>query len=141
MDYKKITGKQERLNRLMNLHFATYFDDLTITSTQALALEFIMLKAEHSPVYQKDVEAFLSIRGSSVVSLINNLERDGYIRRETADFDGRYKSLVPTPKALTIKQDISERIGKYMDSLFVGISEEELRVFESVIDKMTDNAC
>lgn len=140
MDYKKLTGKQERLNRLMNLHFATYFEDLTLTSTQALALEYIMIKVEDGPVFQKDLEVFLSVRGSSVVSLINNLERDGYIRRVTADFDGRYKSLVPTQKALDMKKEISERIGEYMESLFVGIPEKDLKIFESVIDKMTDNA-
>ena len=140
MDYKKLTGKQERLNRLMNLHFATYFEDLTLTSTQALALEYIMIKVEDGPVFQKDLEIFLSVRGSSVVSLINNLERDGYIRRVTADFDGRFKSLVPTQKALDMKKEISERIGEYMESLFVGIPEKDLKIFESVIDKMTDNA-
>lgn len=140
MDYKKLTGKQERLNRFMNLHFATYFEDLTLTSTQALALEFIMLKAENGAVFQKDLEVFLSVRGSSVASLINNLERDGYIQRETADFDGRYKSLIPTHKALDMKTDISERISQYMESLFVGIPEQDLQIFESVIDKMTENA-
>lgn len=140
MDLKRITGKQERLNRLMNIHFSTYFDDLAITATQALALEFIMLKTEQGPVFQKDMEVFLAVRGSSAACLISNLEKNGYIRRETADFDGRYKSLVPTPKALSMKSDISERIGNYIDSLFVGISDSELECFEKVIDKMTENA-
>ena len=139
MDYKALTGKQERLNRLMNLHFASFLGDLPLTSTQALALEFIMQKAAVGEVYQKDLEAFLSIRGSSVTSLINNLERDGYIRRESVKFDGRYKHLAPTEKALSMQAEISKRIDQYMESLFVGIPEGDLKVFESVLEKMTRN--
>lgn len=139
MDYKILTGKQERLNRLMNLHFSSFFDDLPLTSTQALTLEFIIEKGQVGEVFQKDVEIFLSIRGSSVTSLINNLERDGYIERKPVAFDGRYKHLSPTPKALKLKPVISERIERYMDSLFVDIPEEDLIVFESVLEKMTAN--
>lgn len=139
MDYKMLTGKQERLNRLMNLHFATFFDDLSITSTQALVLEFIMQKSKVGKVFQKDIEVFLSVRGSSVTSLINNLERDGYIRREAVNFDGRYKHLAPTDKALDMQKEISYRIDKYMESLFVGIPESDLEIFESVIDRMEKN--
>ena len=139
MNYKLLTGKQERLHRLMNLHFAAFFEDMPLTSTQALTLEFIMEKAAVGDVFPKDLETFLSIRGSSVVSLVNNMERDGYLRRETVDFDGRYKRLVPTEKALGMQAEISRRIERYMESLFVGIPEEKLIIFEEVIDKMEQN--
>lgn len=112
---------------------------MPLTSTQALTLEFIIEKAQVGEVYQKDLEVFLSIRGSSVTSLINNLERDGYIHREPVSFDGRYKHLAPTKKALELKPIISKRIDQYMDSIFVGIPEADLRVFESVLEKMADN--
>lgn len=139
MDYNVLTGKQERLRRLMNLHFATYFEDLPLTSTQALALEFIMEKAECGDVFQKDLEIFFSVRGSSVTSLINHLERDGYIRRESVRFDRRYKHLAPTEKALAMRKELSDRIDRYMESLFVGIPEADLRVYESVLEQMTKN--
>lgn len=139
MDYKILTAKQEKLFRMMNLHFSSYFEDLPLTSTQALTLEYIIEKSKKGSVYQKDVEVFLSVRKSSVTSLIDNLERDGYIRRESVPFDGRYRHLAPTQKAMELKPVISDRISKYMESLFVGISEEQLEVFESVIDRMTEN--
>lgn len=139
MDYKVLTGKQERLRRLMNLHFSSFFGDLPLTSTQALTLEYIVEKANRGEVFQKDLEAFLSVRGSSVTSIINNLERDGYIKREQVSFDGRYKHLAPTQKALELKPVISERIDRYMESLFVDIPEDELKIFESVLEKMADN--
>lgn len=139
MNYKVLTAKQEKLNRLMNLHFSSYFEDLPLTSTQALTLEYIIEKGKTDQVYQKDVEMFLSVRKSSVTSLIDNLERDGYIRRESVPFDGRYRHLAPTQKAMELKPVISERITQYMESLFVGIPDEDLEVFESVLDRMTEN--
>ena len=140
MEYKVLTGRQEKLRRLMSLRFASFFDDMQLTGMQALALEFIISRSEYGDVFPKDVEAFLFIRGSSAVSLINNLERDGYLRRATADFDGRYKRLLPTEKALAIKDEISNRINRYNESLFVGISDDDLEVFRSVVEKMIKNA-
>lgn len=139
MDYKSLTGKQDCLNRLMKIRFAKYFDDFDLTAMQALTLEYIVDRGKHGDVFPKDLETFLSIRGSSVTSLINNLESLGYVTREPTEFDGRYKRLLPTPKALDIFGDISARIDEYTNSLFVGISEKELKTFEQVIEKMIKN--
>ncbi|MCD7749823.1 MAG: MarR family winged helix-turn-helix transcriptional regulator [Oscillospiraceae bacterium] len=139
MDYKRITNKQERLRRLMNIHFSSFFDDMPLTSNQAMALEFIISKSEHGDVFPKDLEAHLSIRGSSVASLVNHLDQSGYLVREPVAFDGRYKRLVPTEKAYAVRDKINDRINRYTESLFVGISDEDLTVFESVIEKIEGN--
>lgn len=124
----------------MNVRFAAYSEDLPLTSIQALTLEYIMLRVEQGDVFPKDVEGFLSIRNSPVVSLLNNLERDGYICRKAADFDGRYSRLIPTGKALAMREEISKRIDQYMMALFVDIPEDELRILESVLEKIEQNA-
>ena len=133
----------------MNVRFADYSEDLPLTSIQALTLEYIMLRVEQGDVFPKDVEGSLSIRNSSVVSLLNNLERDGYICRKAADFDGRYSRLISakrgkiydsTGKALAMREEISKRIDQYMMALFVDIPEDELRILESVLEKIEQNA-
>lgn len=139
MDNKTLEEKLDRLNRFIKILFLKCFDGFELTAMQALTLEYIFLKGEHGDIFPKDLEAGLSIRGSSVTSLINNLEASGYIRRESAEFDGRYKRLLPTKKALKIKPEISERMNKFSETLFVGISDNDLKVFESVIEKMMDN--
>lgn len=141
MDFWALTGKHDRLNRKMNLRISSFFEDLPLTSPQALALQYILEKGKDGAVYQKDVEEHLSIRGSSAASLIHNLERDGFIRREAVKFDGRYRCLRPTKKALALQEEITKRIEQYMQSLFAGISEADLKVFESVVERMTSNAC
>lgn len=139
MDNKSLEEKLDRLNRFIKILFSKCFDGFELTAMQALTLEYIFLKGEYGDIFPKDLEAGLSIRGSSVTSLINNLEASGYIRRESAEFDGRYKRLLPTKKALKIKPEISERMNKFSETLFVGISDNDLKVFESVIEKMMDN--
>ena len=50
-----------------------------------------------------------------------------------------FKKLILTDKALKMQTDITSRITCYMHSVFYGIAEEDLQVFETVILKMTEN--
>ena len=67
------------------------------------------------------------------------LIRNGYLRRESLDSDRRYKKLVLTEQTLAIKDDITSRVNEYMHSMFVGIADEDLKVFEKVIMQMAEN--
>ncbi len=140
MDEKKLMAQYDRLNRKMQRHFATYFSDSHLTCIQGLVLHFIIVESEQRDIFPKDLEEFLEIKGSSVTSLINNLERGGYLRRESLATDGRYKKLVLTEKTREIQEDILRRVYEYMRDMFAGIPEEDLKTFESVIFQMSRNA-
>lgn len=139
MDYAKITSKSERLNRLMNIHFSTFFEDMPLTHNQVRALLFIIEKSENGDVYPKDLEGYMSVRGSSVASLVNHLVQKGYITRESVAFDARFKRLVPTEKAFAVRGTIEERIDRYVNSLYVGLSDEELEAYCAVLDRIEKN--
>ena len=96
-------------------------------------MSWVVVESEARDIFPKDIEEFLEIKGSSVTSLISNLERNGYLRRESLDSDRRYKKLVLTEQTLAIKDDITSRVNEYMHSMFAGISENDLEVFEKVI--------
>ncbi len=140
MDDIKLMEKYDKLNRVMRRYFASYFSDMPLTSIQALVLHYLIIETDKRDVFTKDLEEFLDIKGSSVTSLINNLEKGGYLHRESLAADGRYKKLVLTEKTHSMKTDITERVLGYMHSIFSGIPEHDLKVFESVILKMTENA-
>lgn len=139
MKEKSLMEKYDKLNRKISRYFSSYFTDTPLTSIQALVLHYLMTESVKRNVFPKDLEEFLEIKPSSVTSLISNLERNGYLRRESLADDGRYKKLVLTQKTLEIQDDITSRINKYMTSIFVGISDEDLKVFEKVITRMTEN--
>ena len=139
MDEQKLMEKYDKLNRRIRRYFASFFTDTPITSVQALILHYIIVESEKRDIFPKDLEEFLEIKGSSITSLISNLERNGYLRRESLESDGRYKKLVLTEQTLAIQDDITKRIGEYMHSIFAGISEDNLEIFEKVIMQMTEN--
>lgn len=139
MDEQKLMEKYDKLNRRIRRYFASFFTDTPITSIQALILHYMIVESEKRDIFPKDLEEFLEIKGSSITSLISNLERNGYLRRESLVSDGRYKKLVLTEQTLAIQDDITKRIGEYMQSIFVGISEDDLKIFQKVILQMTEN--
>ena len=129
-DEKKLMEKYDKLNRRIRRYFSSFFTGTSLTSIQALILHYIIVESEKKDIFPKDLEEFLEIKGSSITSLISNLERNGYLRRESLASDGRYKKLVLTEQTLAIQDDITSRINEYMQSIFVGISEDDLKVFE-----------
>lgn len=140
MDEKKLMAQYDKLNRKMQRHFASYFSDSQLTCIQGLVLHYIIVESERRNIFPKDLEEFLGIKGSSVTSLINNLEQGGYLHRESLESDGRYKKLVLTEKTREIQDDILNRVYDYMRSMFANIPEEDLKIFESVVLQMSENA-
>ena len=136
MEETKLMEKYDRLNRKMRRCFAGYFADTPLTSIQGLTLHYIIVESQYRDVFPMDLEDFLEIKGSSVNSLINNLEKNGYLRRER---DGKYKKLILTDKTYALKEEIVSRVAAYMKDMFVGISEDDLAVFDRVITKMASN--
>ena len=140
MDEKKLMEQYDKMNRKMQRHFSSYFSDSQLTSIQGIVLHYIIVEKDRGDIFPKDLEEFLGIKGSSVTSLINNLEQGGYLRRESLESDGRYKKLVLTEKTKGMQEDILKRVYDYIHSMFVGIPEDQLKIFESVILQMTKNA-
>ena len=140
MDEKKLMEQYDKMNRKMQRHFSSYFSDSQLTSIQGIVLHYIIVEKDRGDIFPKDLEEFLGIKGSSVTSLINNLEQGGYLRRENLESDGRYKKLVLTEKTKGMQEDILKRVYDYIHSMFVGIPEDHLKIFESVILQMTKNA-
>ncbi len=140
MDEKKLMEQYDKMNRKMQRHFSSYFSDSQLTSIQGVVLHYMIVEKDRGDIFPKDLEEFLGIKGSSVTSLINNLEQGGYLRRESLESDGRYKKLVLTEKTKGMQEDILKRVNDYIHSMFVGIPEDHLKIFESVILQMTKNA-
>lgn len=118
----KIDGKVRQINEndapLFHASILRYAIDRHSSPCLALHHDGVRRK----DVFTKDLEEFLDIKGPSVTSLVNNLVRGGYLRRETIAGDGRFKKLILTDKALKMQTDITSRITCYMHSVFYGIA-------------------
>jgi DNA-binding MarR family transcriptional regulator len=81
----------------------------------------------------------MNVADSSAGSLLDRLERDGFIVRERNDNDRRVIYVKLTEEGDNLISDLLPIGEKFNDDLLKGISEEELAVYDTVLKKMITN--
>lgn len=94
---------------------------------------------EGKDIFQRDLEEEFSVRRSTATGILQLMEKNDLITRESVSYDARLKKLVLTPKAIEIQRIIAEGIRKNEEMLCEGISEEDLEVFFRVIKQIRKN--
>jgi DNA-binding MarR family transcriptional regulator len=98
-----------------------------------------LIEQQERPVFQKDIEALLSIRRSTATKMLQLMEKNGYIARQQVDADARLKKIVLTPKAWELHQVIMHEIELLEQQLRQGITDAEMQQFFAVMEKMKAN--
>lgn len=105
-----------------------------------MAILDYLYRSRNREIYQKDIERHFSLARSSVTSILQLMEKNGYIRRESVSRDARLKKILLTEKAEGISRENYMTVhGKIESSLRSGLSEEELGTFFHCIDQMKQN--
>lgn len=112
---------------------------LGITDTQGRVLQYIWEESEKREVFQKDIEDEFDIRRSSVTQIIQLLERDGLIVRESVQRDARLKKLVLTEKAIEIQKVMNGKVRELEAEMQKDISPEEKELFLKILCKIRTN--
>ena len=112
---------------------------LGIGSAQGKILNFILVESALHPVYQKDIEKEFSLRPPTVTEMLKSLEARELILRIPDEQDGRFKRIVFTEKAAAVKDALNKEIHETEELLLRGISEEELKEFIRITEKMLQN--
>lgn len=107
------------------------------SGSQGRTLQFLLAQTED--IFQKDLEEEYSIRPSTATELLKQMEKNGLIVREPVAYDNRLKKIVVTEKAMTYRSQVVKELTALEESLVQGISEDDLRIFFKVIEKMMDN--
>lgn len=114
-------------------------EDSGLTNMQSLVLHFIAFQTLERDIYQKDVEKAFQIRRSTATGILQWLEKEGYIYRETVERDARLKKIIPTEKTIELHSHIISNI-HYMESVLrQGIPAEDLEVCIRVLEQMSAN--
>lgn len=90
-------------------------------------------------VFQKDMEQYFSIGRSTVTNIIQLMEKKGFIVRESVEHDARLKKVTLTEKGIRNHEMIENMMESLDAGMMEGISDEELTVFYSVIEKLKHN--
>lgn len=107
------------------------------SGSQGKVLHFLL--AQSNDVFQKDIEEEYSLRPSTATVLLKKMEKNGLIHREASEIDARWKKIIVSEKAMQYKDIVMADILNLEEELTRGISESDLDVFFSVIEKMLDN--
>ena len=101
---------------------------------------FILTVCKNEGRSQEEIAKELCINKSTAARNINALEEKGYVIRKSIPTDKRQFSVYPTEKAMYILPQIKKASVDWMQLLSEGISEEELKIFDSVLMRMQDKA-
>jgi Transcriptional regulators len=97
-----------------------------ITNQQAHLLGYLdaQLKSREE-IVQKDLESAMKLRGPSITSLLQGLERKGFIVRNTGNEDGRTKKVQITDKGEALISEVESSFMELEKMLVDGLSEKE----------------
>ena len=135
-----VTGKMINCisNRLRNRSQEVH-TQLGIGSAQGKILNYVLVESEAHSVYQKDLEREFGLRPSTVTEMLNALEQKKLIQRVSDEWDGRYKKIVFTEKARSMKDRIRQEVEETEHLLLQGITEQEKQDFLRIVAKMLQN--
>lgn len=109
-----------------------------LTGMQRWIIRFIYINRDRD-VFQKDIEKEFNVRRSTATGMLQLLVKNGYLSRESVSYDARLKKLVLTEKAIIIQQKIEKKINDIEETLVTGLSEEEIKNFQLIIEKIKKN--
>ena len=90
-------------------------------------------------VFQKDFEAEFSIRRSTASAILKTMEQNGFITRESVDYDARLKKIVLTEKAIKIHKAVLNNRDEREERLRQGLTETEIQNFLKTADRLIAN--
>ncbi|GAA0727488.1 hypothetical protein GCM10008905_25120 [Clostridium malenominatum] len=107
-----------------------------ITRVQWIALYYI---GEEEGITQKDLSDKMNVKESTVVRLIDRMEREGIVERIKNSEDRRVTKLHLTKEGKEKREEILPVGEEFSREGIDGISEEHLAVFKEVLEKIIIN--
>ena len=101
---------------------------------------FVFTICANPGLSQDEIAKLLFINKSTAARALTSLEERGYVRREQTPEDKRKSLVFPTDKMLSILPSVREASALWNEIIEDGISGEDLRVFDSVLLRMEENA-
>lgn len=114
----------------------SYVDKMTGTHGWAVGYFY---KNRDRDIFQKDFEQEFDIRRSTASAILSLMEKNDLIKRESVPYDGRLKKITLTQKAIDVQIFVEEAFERFDRTMKHNISDEELSVFFTVLDKINNN--
>ncbi|MCG8502709.1 MAG: MarR family transcriptional regulator [Firmicutes bacterium] len=110
---------------------------LGITRVQWTALFYL---GKYKSISQFELAEKMNIKTSTMARLIDRMEREGYVIRAKEPADRRVTKLVLTDKGRDLREKLIPEGERFSKLVSRDISDEEIRIFISVLNKMVENS-
>ena len=127
------------LSRLLKRNTDIEVTKYGITGVQSAMIGFIYEKSRKKDVFAKDIEKEFELRRASSAGLIQNMEKNGLIKREMVGNDARLRKIVLTEKALELRRKLDKSIKNMEKKMQEGLTKEEVEKYLELTKKMTKN--
>lgn len=113
--------------------------DLGITGVQSRVIYYILVHCKDGPVFQRDIEDAFGLSRSTATGILQLMEKNGIIRKESVASDARLKSLVPTPHAAELDAQVRACLRENDRRLTHGLSDGQVQLFKEIAARMSQN--
>ena len=127
------------LSRLLKRNTDIEVTKYGITGVQSAMIGFIYEKSRKKDVFAKDIEKAFDLRRASSAGLIQNMEKNGLIKREMVGNDARLRKIVLTEKALELRKKLDKSIKNMEKKMQEGLTKEEVEKYVELTKKMAKN--
>ena len=127
------------LSHMLKKRMNANTQSLGITGVQSHVMHYILVKCADGPVFQRDVERAFSLSRSTATGILQLMEKNELLTRESVPWDARLKSLVPTEKGAQVDAAVKKGIQEMEAELIEGISPGQRQVFLEVAAKISEN--
>jgi len=110
-----------------------------VTGMQRGVIDFVYDRQEYGAVFQGDIEREFNIRRSTATGILQLMEKNGLLTRESVSYDARRKRIVLTPKACQIHRALANDIDELEKKLTRGLSSDDVSKFLETVDEMLIN--
>ncbi|KAB8145605.1 MarR family transcriptional regulator [Chloroflexia bacterium SDU3-3] len=137
---KQIRTAIALINQRMKQQLTERLQPYQITPQQARLIGFVGTKQEQGQtIYQRDIEEEFELRGPSVTSLLQGLERKGFIARRVDPSDERLKQVIILPKGLDLLHDFEAVFAQIDEQLMQGFSPDQQQQLAQALEHMAQN--
>ncbi len=138
---KHIGFEIQTLSNLIKRYFDQSVTEKHIDKITGLHRRVIgyLYRNQDRDIFQRDLEMEFSIRRSTATVILQLMEKNTLITRQSVDYDKRLKKLQLTPKALEIQALVAKEIDRFEIHLSRGLSEKERAAFFKTMKKIRSN--
>ena len=125
-----------KVNRRLRTVFDARVKERGLTLARARTLLALI---EQEGLYQKELAETLEIENATMVRLLDGLERQSFIERQTVEGDRRAKRVVMTEEGKVLAEQVEKLADAVREDLLEGVSDEELSIALNVLLKMSES--